>query len=236
MLPEKVTDYEIGLKSQSLNQRLVANFSLFWTDVTNYQATQLEQPVAGVFVPTLSNIGSIRSRGIETEISSKITDWLSTGLTASYNDAIYTSYANAPCSIEATMAGLVTCNLTGRPVVGAPKWIANPSISVTRSLASDLIGYALAERRVLALFLQCLELRTIPQFARVNSYGLLNLRAGLRGHLGTSAWDFSVWANNALDKRYVVGGVSGASGPTFGAYWMVPGDPRFWGATIRLEF
>ena len=70
----------------------------------------------------------------------------------------------------------------------------------------------------------------------MNAYGLVNLRAGIRGHLGTSAWDLSVWTNNALDKHYVVGGVSGASGPTLGAYWLVPGTPRFWGGTIRLEF
>jgi iron complex outermembrane receptor protein len=233
VLPEKVTDYEIGLKSQSLNQRLVGNINFFWTNVTDYQATELEQPVPGVFQPTLSNIGSIRSRGIETEISSKMTGWLTIGLTASYNDAIYTSYANAPCSIESTVAGLVTCNLTGRPVVGAPKWIANPSIGVTHNLGSDLIGYAVAQDAWRSAIFGTPD---DSQFARVKSYGLLDLRAGLRGHLGTSAWDFSLWATNALDKRYVVGGVSGASGPTFGAYWLVPGNPRFWGATIRLEF
>jgi len=72
--------------------------------------------------------------------------------------------------------------------------------------------------------------------ARVSAYGLVNLRAGLRGNLGRSAWDFSLWADDVIDKHCVVGGVSGVSGPTFGAYWLVPGTPRFSGAAIRPEF
>jgi iron complex outermembrane recepter protein len=233
VLPETATDYELGLKSMLLSQRLMVDVNLFWTNVKNYQATQIEQPLPGVLVQTLANIGSIRTRGIETEISSKFLEWLTFGLTASYNDALYTSYANAPCAIESSIAGKVVCNLTGEQVVGAPKWIANPSVNATRSIARDLEAYTLAEYPWRSSFFGTPD---DSQFARVNANGLVNLRAGIRGHLGRSAWDFSVWVNNALDKHYVVGGVSGASGPTFGAYWLVPGTPRFWGATIRMEF
>jgi iron complex outermembrane recepter protein len=233
VLPETATDYELGVKSMLLAQRLMVNVNLFWTDVTNYQATQIEQPMPGVFVQTLSNIGSIRTRGVEAEISSKLPEWLTFQLTASYNDAIYTSYWNAPCSIEASAAGKLTCNLTGQPVVGAPKWIANPSVTATRSMPGGLSAYALAEY---AWRSSSFGTPDDSQFARVNAYGLANLRAGVRGHLGRNAWDFSMWTDNALDKHYVVGGVSGASGPTFGAYWLVPGPPRFWGASLRLEF
>lgn len=75
-----------------LAQRLVFNVGLFWTDVKNYQATQIEQPLPGVFAQTLANIGSIRTRGIETEMSSKLPEWLTVRITASYNQAVYTSY------------------------------------------------------------------------------------------------------------------------------------------------
>jgi iron complex outermembrane recepter protein len=233
VLPETAIDYELGVKSTLLSQRLMVNVNLFWTDVTNYQATQIEQPVPGMFVQTLSNIGSVRTRGAEFEISSKLPEWLTIQLTASYNDAIYTSYWDAPCSIESSLAGKVTCSLTGQPVVGAPKWIANPSVSATHSVARELDAYALAEYAWRSSFFGTPD---DSRFARVNAYGLVNLRAGLRGHLGKDTWDFSLWTTNALDKHYVVGGVSGASGPTFGAYWLVPGSPRFWGASLRLQF
>jgi outer membrane receptor protein involved in Fe transport/transketolase N-terminal domain/subunit len=232
VLPETAIDYELGVKSTLLAQRLMINVTLFWTGVRNYQATQIEQPLPGVLVQTLANIGSIRTRGIETEMSSKLPEWLTFRLTASYNDAIYTSYFDAPCAVE-SVGGLI-CNLTGRQVVGAPKWIANPSVNAAHNIAGDLDAYTLTEYAWRSSFFGTPD---DSQLARVNAYGLVNLRAGLRGHLGRSAWDFSVWSNNVLDKHYVVGGVSGASGPTFGAYWLVPGTPRFWGgATIRLEF
>jgi iron complex outermembrane recepter protein len=231
VLPETAIDYELGVKSKPLAQRLMFNVALFWTDVKNYQATLIEQPLPGVFAQTLANIGSIRTRGIETEMSSKLPEWLTLRLTASYNEAVYTSYFNAPCAAESV--GELTCNLTGHQVVGAPKWIANPSISPTDKISSDLDAYALAEYSWRSSFFGTPD---DSEFARVNAYGLVNLRAGLRGNGGRSAWDFSLWADNVLDKHYIVGGVSGVSGPTFGAYWLVPGTPRFWGATIRLEF
>lgn len=231
VLPETAIDYELGVKTRPLAQRLVFNVALFWTDVKNYQATQIEQPLSGVFVQTLANIGSIRTRGIETEMSSKLPEWLTVRVTASYNEAVYTSYFDAPCAAEAV--GELTCNLTGHRVVGAPKWIANPSISPAYKFGSDLDAYALAEYSWRSAFFGTPD---DSELARVSAYGLVNLRAGLRGNLGRSAWDFSLWADNFLDKHYVVGGVSGVSGPTFGAYWLVPGTPRFWGAAIRLEF
>jgi iron complex outermembrane recepter protein len=75
--------------------------------VKNYQAMQIEQPLPAVLVQTLANIGSIRTRGIETEISSKLPEWLTFGITSSHNDALYTSYANAPCATESSIAGRV---------------------------------------------------------------------------------------------------------------------------------
>jgi iron complex outermembrane receptor protein len=228
--PETANDYELGIKSTWLDQHLLFNFNLFWTDVKNYQATQLEQTTPGVFVQTLANIGGVRTRGVETEFTAKPTDWLAFDLNASYNDAVYTSYANAPCSIEATLAGNVSCNLTGEQVVGAPKWVVNPDLNLSHDLGRGLSGYALAGYSWRSSFFGTAD---NSEYGVVKAYGLLNLRVGLRGDFGSKKWDVSVWANNALDKRYLVGGVSG---PTFGAYSLFPGNPRFWGATARVEF
>jgi len=228
--PETANDYELGLKSTWLDQRLLFNVNLFWTDVKDYQATQLEQSSPGVFVQTLTNIGGVRTRGVETEFTTKPFDWLSFDLNASYNDAIYTSYANAPCSIESTLAGLVTCNLTGQQVVGAPRWVVNPDLKLSHDLGAGIAGYALAGYSWRSSFFGTPD---NSEYAVVKSYGLLNVRVGLRGDLGSRAkWDLSAWADNALDKRYLVGGITA---PTFGAYSLFPGNPRFWGATFRVE-
>jgi iron complex outermembrane receptor protein len=228
--PEKANDYELGVKSTLIGQRLLVNVNLFWTDVTDYQATQLNEITPGVFVQTLSNIGGVRTRGVETEVTAKPVDWFAFDLNASYNDAVYTSYGNAPCSVESTLAGHVTCNLTGEQVVGAPKWVVNPDITVNHSLVGGLNGYALAGYSWRSSFFGTSD---NSEYGLVKAYGLVNLRLGVRGDLGSKKWDLSLWANNVLDKRYLVGGLSGA---TFRAYSLFPGTPRFWGATVRVEF
>jgi iron complex outermembrane receptor protein len=228
--PEKANDYELGIKSTLLDQHLLVNLNAFWTDVTDYQATQLEQTTPGVFVQTLSNIGGVRTRGVETEVTAKPVDWLAFDLNASYNNAVYTSYSNAPCSVESSIAGKTTCDLTGQQVVGAPKWVVNPDISVNHSVGGGLNGYALAGYSWRSSFFGTSD---NSEYGLVHAYGLVNLRLGVRGDLGPKKWDFSLWANNALDKRYLVGGLSGA---TFRAYSLFPGTPRFWGATVRVEF
>ena len=230
MSPEKANDYELGVKSTLLDQHLLVNLNVFWTDVTDYQATQLEQTMPGVFVQTLSNIGGVRTRGVETEITAKPADWLDFDLNVSYNDAVYTSYANAPCSVESSIAGKTSCDLTGQQVVGAPKWVVNPDINVTHSLGGDVNGYALAGYSWRSSFFGTSD---NSEYGLVHAYGLVNLRLGVRGDLGRNKWDLSLWANNELDKRYLVGGLSGS---TFRAYSLFPGTPRFWGATVRVEF
>jgi iron complex outermembrane recepter protein len=229
--PEKANDYELGVKSTWFGQKLLFNVNLFWTDVENYQAAQLEQSSPGVFVQTITNIGGVRTRGVEVEFATKPLDWLSFDLNASYNDAVYTSYANAPCSIESTLAGEVICNLTGEQVVGAPRWVLNPDLNLSHDLGGGITGYAFAGYSWRSSFYGTAD---NSEYGVVNSFGLLNVRVGLRGDLGPAVkWDLSAWANNALDKRYLTGGVTG---PTFGAYSLFPGEPRFWGATARVEF
>jgi iron complex outermembrane recepter protein len=228
--PETANDYELGIKSTLLDQHLLVNVNLFWTDVKNYQATQLDETTPGVFVQTLSNIGGVRTRGVETEVTAKPVDWFAFDLNASYNDAVYTSYANAPCSAESTLTGQVTCNLTGEQVVGAPRWVVNPDVSVNHSVGGGVNGYALAGYSWRSSFFGTSD---NSEYGLVKAYGLVNLRLGVRGDLGSKKLDFSLWANNALDKRYLVGGLSGA---TFRAYSLFPGTPRFWGATVRVEF
>ena len=57
------------------------------------------------------------------------------------------------------------------------------------------------------------------------------------GRLGlssrTSLWDISIWVRNIFDSKYLM-----AVYPIYGVgdYGAVPGDPRTYGATLRLKF
>ena len=229
--PEKVVDYEVGFKSTLFERRLQVNANLFLTNVTDYQATQLEESSPGVFVQALSNIGKVRSRGAELEVQAVLVAGLHLSLSSSYNDATYISYSNAPCSAEGLAAGRTVCDLTGSQVVGAPKWVVGPGVEFDHTIFDGLEGFVGADYSWRSSFFGSAD---NSELARVESYGLLNLRAGVNGEWGRNKWSVWAWANNATDKIYTMGGLSAATATL--QYAEFPGQPRTVGATVRLEF
>jgi iron complex outermembrane receptor protein len=235
--PEVATDGELGVKTTLLDRRLVLNANLFWTQVKDYQATLLlEPPAGGSFLQVLSNIGKVRTRGVEADVSAIPLDGLTLRLSASYDDAIYLSYHDAPCSAEVLAPqnltpGKAVCDLTGQQLVGAPKWIANPTVSYNHSLFAGLTGTAYASFSWRSSFFGSAD---NSRYALVPGYGLLDLRYSIGGKWGGTPWQLSLWSNNALDRRYVIGGLTAAS--ALYNYSEVPGLPRTFGATVHFDF
>ena len=205
------------------------NANAFWTNVEDYQATNLEQITPGVFSQTLSNIGKVQTRGYEVELVAVPVEGLTVALTGSFNDATYESYKNAPCSAEKAVAGQTVCDLTGNPVVGAPRWIANPSVSYEHSIGNGLTAFAASDYAWRSDFYGSPDNSALAQ---VNAFGILNLRVGVTGEFGSNAWDVTLWGMNVLDEAYVVGGLGAGN---YGAYSEFPGSPRAYGATFRVN-
>lgn len=228
--PEKANDAELGLKSTLLNGRLLLNADAYWTLVKDYQATQLAQTSPGVYSQILSNVGYVRTQGLEGEIQAVPVRGLTLGLTASYNDAIYRSYDNAPCAAEQAVQGATVCNLSGSQVTGAPRWIVNPSVTYNHHLFDDVRGYAIGSYAWRSSFFGAPD---DSEYSRIAAYGIANFRAGLTKALFGTDLDLSVFANNAFNKHYVVGGLGQGSDY---AYYEYAGAPRIFGATLRAEF
>lgn len=235
--PEVAYDGELGIKSTLLDRRLVLNADLYWTDVRDYQAALLVQPnAATTFIQIESNIGKVRTRGAEADVSAVPVPGLKLRLAGSLNDARYVSYTNAPCSAEQLAPSLPPsakiCDLTGRPVVGAPKWVLNPSADYEHPLPGGLSAQALASYSWRSWFYGSAD---DSRHGRVPSYGLLDVRFVLHGgDDGERPWSVSVWSNNALDKRYVIGGLTVSS--ALYSYSEQPGWPRTFGVTANVSF
>jgi outer membrane receptor protein involved in Fe transport len=60
------------------------------------------------------------------------------------------------------------------------------------------------------------------------------LRYTLQGGRSDTPWSLSVWSNNVLNKRYVIGGLVTA-GRLYN-YNETPGFPRTVGATLSVSF
>jgi iron complex outermembrane receptor protein len=235
--PETADDAELGIKSSWLNHRITANANLFWTQVKNYQATLLE-PLGSTntFVQVLTNIGEVRTRGIESELAAVPVEDLTLRLSASYNNAVYLSYDNAPCPAEvleptnAAQGGIV-CNLSGRPLVGAPNWIANPGVVWSHHLVAGVTGNAEVDYSWRSRQYGSAD---DSEFAQIASFGVLNLSYGVGGRFdGSGSWNVSLWSNNALDKHYSTGGLT-VSGSLYN-YSLYPGLPRTYGLTLRVK-
>lgn len=225
--PEKADDYELGFKSTLASGKVQFNTNLYWTDVSDYQATRIGI-INGVSTQILSNIGQVRSRGVEAELFATPVDGLNLGLVASFNDATYTEYPNAPCGAEQIAAGLTVCDFTGQRMYLAPRWIVNPSIGYEFALGS-LTAFSNVNYAWRSSFFGSSDNSRLTE---VDAYGLLNLRVGVRGELQDKQWSVSAWANNALDKDYFTSINRGS----LNEYTGLPGLPRYVGLTVRVDF
>ena len=229
--PEKANNFELGFKSSWLNNHLLINANYFQIRVKDYQTNAF---VAGPVTPVLilTNAGDVKSEGVEFDIKARPVAGLSLSFNGSYNDAHYTKFNAAPASAELAAIGATKADLSGQPVVGAPKWIANPGARYDWRINDDLRQYVVVNY---AWRSDAEGYIDNSQYARIPAYGLLNLATGWQFGPGTKQWDISLWAKNALDKRYFL---TAAAGQTTGggAYVAAVGTPRTVGVTARLDF
>jgi iron complex outermembrane receptor protein len=225
LAPEKVKNWELGLKSQLLDRRVTLNLSAFSTDLSGLQAN---------IVPTngnrsyLANVGDVRSRGVEVDASVRVTDNLTISGNGSYNDATYKRYANAPCPVGVTGV----CDLTGRPLFQAPKWVGNGTVDYHVELANGARPYALAQ---VSYRSSTYGTADAGPYSRIDSYTLANLRLG--ASFARGRYDLSAWINNVFGKAYFQNLTTTAIvGASPFAYAGQLGTPRTAGATLRVVF
>jgi iron complex outermembrane receptor protein len=234
--PESVDNYEIGFKSSLPDDRLTFNADLFWTDDTNYQTTLLDTSHFAIY---LANIPAVRSRGVETDLTARPFEGLSTYLSAAYTDATYVSYPNAPAPFEAytVAAGRlntnVTVDLSNRPMPAVSKWAFSLGGEYSQNLGStglgDVVGYLGIDETYRSSYFTHTSLSI---YSRVPSYDLTNVRLGLRTDDGR--WDVQVWARNVFDRNYKISQVPLVFNS--GALSALLGDPRTIGVTFGARF
>jgi iron complex outermembrane receptor protein len=231
--PEKATNFELGFKSEWLNRRLQFNSNLFLTRVQDYQTTTIRELPNGAPTAVLTNAGDVKTYGVEFDFKARPVRGLALSLNGSYNHARYTKFDNAPCSLEAQAQGAVngTCDLKDKALVGAPDWIVNVGGRYDFAVGAGVNQYVVANY---AWRSKAEGIIDVSRYARISSYGLLNLATGWQFGAGNELWDISLWARNALDKRYFM--TAGAAGLGSGGYVASAGAPRTVGVTVRLDF
>jgi iron complex outermembrane receptor protein len=227
--PEKVDSYEVGVKSQWLDNAVTFNVAGFWTEISDYQTAITEQLSELNFRQYIANIPGVRSRGVEADLTAAPTDRISFYGSFAYADTTYSSYPNAPQAPErANQGGLQ--DLTGFQLPGVPKYTYTLGGDASAPLGAlggrDLSLYAHADYSHRSTFNTS---SSDSRYADVPGYGIANARIGIRTDDGL--FDLSIWARNLFDKDYF----QTLSAANTGIVTALIGEPRTIGATIRTK-
>jgi iron complex outermembrane receptor protein len=216
--PEKLTDYEAGVKARLFDRTLSIEASAFYYDYKDLQ-TQTFTNVGAVSLIKLGNVDTATVKGLDAQLI-----WLplqglslSAGLglldteLGSFRTAGPTGVVVVPKGNKLPNAPEVTANLGARY-----QW------TVTGGWTAAVQGGAHYSDSVYK------EALNRPYLA-ADSYWLVDARASVASANG---WEVAVWAKNLTDKRYV----TQVSDNGIGMGYRVFNAPRTYGVTVTKRF
>jgi iron complex outermembrane recepter protein len=235
--PEFATNYEIGLKTQFLDNRLRINPTIFYTKYSDAQrALNVITVKAGSqFQETVFyNAAKITAKGVELEVQALLTDNFRLRFAGSWLDAKYDEFVvNQPGITSADGSQINPINnldLSGQPVPRSPKKSASLSGVYTWNLATagklELSGELYYEDR--NLFYTSAAGRDFDAY--LDSKTLANLSLGYTTDNGR--YYARVYGKNLGDKRYRIATQSVATLWTH-TQW---GEPRNYGIQVGVKF
>ncbi|MGF7155516.1 TonB-dependent receptor [Novosphingobium gossypii] len=232
--PETSKDWELGLRSQFLDRAVTLNVTLFNTTYKNLQAQSIETDGITQFF-RLTNVGGLRTRGIETELFVRPVSDLSLSAAGTYLDAKYTEFEGAPCYIGQTAAQGCTGtparqSLTGERLT-SPTWNLQASADFTPALTDTLRGVAQVSWQYQS------ETHANDPAIQMDAFHIVNLGVGLRAE--DKAWEVIAFVNNVFDQQYYATIINRANffGNSPAANAILPRDfRRYGGVRFNLNF
>ena len=147
--PEIPTQYEIGIRHQSLGGRITANLTGFYTEVDDFQAQSLVPDPSGLPIFTVANAGRVETYGFEAELTVIPVDGFTLSGAVAYTNATFVEFPNAPCFQLQTVAQGCTAvggqrvqNLAGGLLANSPELIANGLVRYDFDFGGDAGGFA----------------------------------------------------------------------------------------------
>lgn len=191
--PESLWAYEVGLKTDWLDNRLRINASAFYYDYKNLQIQGNIIPDDGTAVRLeIANATNAEVKGLELELTAQATEELLFSAMAAYLDAQYKNYITSRSTDPDT-----PIDVTGNRLNSAPKWMYSIAAQYTKSL--DGIGVISARgdfRWQDDVYYTVFNDPAVGQ----GSYGLLN--AMISWESLDSHWKVSLYGKNLTDKIY----------------------------------
>jgi iron complex outermembrane receptor protein len=226
--PEDIKTYEIGLKSEWLDRRLLFNVAGFHYDYKDLQVSRIVDLGGGSAASLISNAASSKIYGLDVELMLRPSDNFDMSVTYGYLDGKYDAYFTNAAGVPPTDA----TNFSDRQLVRAPNHSINVGAEWRVPLGTDSGLTFRADYSVLDTFYhEPGEADPIyggaVSLSREPSYGLLDLRAAYEiGNFRVTA--YATNATNTSYRRTVL-----ALGSTLSDF---PGEPRVYGLKVGYSF
>lgn len=222
--PEESYNYEIGMKSEWLDNTLRVNAAMYYQTYDDYQVTQNIQTLSNVLV---MNAAEAETMGVEADFLYIFNDYLTLNGSAAYNIAQYENFKNATCTPGSSGCPSGTQDLSGRQLDHAPKINFNVGGEYRDALPGFTDVDWFSRLDVVYRSHQNLHYEQ-PSIARQDGYYLFNARAGIEGFNG---WKVTAWVDNLFDEEYL----TEADENLLGKFQML-GIERTYGITVDYSF
>ena len=227
---EQVDAYELGIRSDWLDNRLRANLTVFFNEYEDYQQSGTTD--MGF---TRYAVDEVETSGAELELTMLPLPGLEVSLNVGYLDGEYTDVSsNAARGLtgvtleDPTDAAEVAARIAlaeSNDLKNAPEWNAGLTAIYTLSLQN---GMYLSFGTDLAYEKESFNLAANPEELKRDDTFIVNARIALGDEAG--GWEVALWGKNLDDEIYYPAAVSGGGGGVF------PADPKLWGLDLTLNF
>ena len=215
-IDEELSDsYEIGVKSQFLDNRVQLNVAAFSVEYDGFQANNFVL-INGATVSNLTNAGTVKSEGFEADLVVNPISGLNLRASGAYADARVKEFnpnplTNAPSAINGTQLPL------------APKFVYTLGGDYTADLGDAAVLYLNTDYRHTST-----QFSDLGEAGRIDPYGIWNASVGFSDP--DDKYRVTFHARNITDESYVLLNVEN------GRRFQIPRDAdRYFGVSLRVR-
>ncbi|MDH6344035.1 iron complex outermembrane receptor protein [Parabacteroides sp. PFB2-12] len=212
--PEKSWNYELGIRSELIENRLHAEATLFYMDIKDLQLTKFVESGSG---RVLTNAGKAESYGVELSLRAQLFEDLSADVNYGYTHATFKDYNDG------------INDYAGKFIPYTPRHTLSLGLQYNKLLRNSWIDQLTASAQYNgAGKIFWTEQNDVTQ----TFYGLLNAKVGVRKGIV----NLSLWGRNLLDTDYATFYVESKSTNNQNSAFMQLGKPLQVGAEISIAF
>ena len=238
--PEKLTEYEAGIKSDWFEHKLRANVAVFWGDYKNLQLNSQTTDSTGTPYTGIQNIGGANIKGAELEVEARPVGGLSMTASVGYTDFKYKDLGNAvACTSVAhpIPAPAVNANCTPGNPSYSDRPAGQPKLKANVGLAYEFLipGSGSVTPRLDATYQDTVYADVVNQTPGAIIPGRTLLNGRLQWEAADGKWSVAALGTNLANKQYLVSifdlrafGEGQESGQ--------PGRPREWAVNLKYKF